>query len=109
MSPYGNVDVERPLLTPARLALGGPFPNPGRGAVQARLELPVASTVDAWIADVTGRRVTTLVSGGIWSQGVHELRWDGRDGSGAMVRAGVYTLHVRAGDGTAVRSIVRLR
>jgi len=68
-----------------------------------------AMAVEAWVADIAGRRIAVLAAGETWPAGTRELRWDGRDASGRAVRAGVYTLHVRAGAWSAVRSIVRLR
>jgi hypothetical protein len=40
-----------------------------------------------------------------WS---HEIRWDGRDGSGRLAPAGVYLLWTRAGRQVATRRIVLL-
>jgi len=107
MTPFGRVDVPEPRTT--SLALGAPAPNPSHAISAARVDLPEAMAVEAWVADIAGRRIAVLAAGETWPAGTRELRWDGRDASGRAVRAGVYTLHVRAGAWSAVRSIVRLR
>jgi hypothetical protein len=107
MTASGRVDVPQQRST--RLALGAPAPNPSHAISAARVDLPEAMAVEAWVADIAGRRIAVLAAGETWSAGTRELRWDGRDASGRAVRAGVYTLHVRAGAWSAVRSIVRLR
>jgi len=107
MSPFGRVDVGD--IRPAALALGAPRPNPARVGSSTHLDLPEATTVEASIADLAGRRVTSLVGGERWEAGAHELRWDGRDAGGTAVPTGVYFLHVRTGASSAVRRIVLMR
>jgi flagellar hook assembly protein FlgD len=55
-----------------------------------------------------GQRVRTLVDGTMDS-GVHSVVWDGRDGLGRKVGAGVYLLQMEAGDFVEVRKMVLIR
>jgi photosystem II stability/assembly factor-like uncharacterized protein len=87
-------------------ALGPPVPNPSRGAVRLSLELPTATTVEAAIYDVSGRRVSALDSGPS-AAGRRMLTWDGRDASGSPAPAGVYFARVRTDLGVRSRAIVR--
>jgi flagellar hook assembly protein FlgD len=53
--------------------------------------------------------VRSLASGERSAPGEHSIRWDGRDGSGAFVRNGVYLVKVRAGHDVDTRKVVVLR
>jgi flagellar hook assembly protein FlgD len=58
-------------------------------AVRISYELTRDADVRLRIIDVTGRVVTTIVSGRVgW--GRHEARWDRRGGDGRAVAAGTY-------------------
>ena len=60
------------------------------------------------IADVSGRIVRTLIDGSL-AAGAHEIVWDGRDGSGRSVAAGVYFYQLRAGAAERTGRLVRIR
>ncbi|MFC1573135.1 spondin domain-containing protein [Candidatus Eisenbacteria bacterium] len=64
-------------------------PNPSHGPVTLRWSLEQTDRVDLLIYDVGGRLVRYLLSG-VRSVGLNEISWDGRDGRGAFVQAGVY-------------------
>jgi hypothetical protein len=97
----GGSTTRREGLAPAR-------PNPARDGSLLDLTLARGRNVDVGVFDLAGRRVATLADGAL-SAGVHTLAWDGRDGSGTRVRAGVY--FVRAvGEGLdATREVLRLQ
>jgi hypothetical protein len=84
-------------------------PNPSRGSSEIRFLLPAACAVDVALFDLAGRKVRTLATGERSTPGEHSVRWDGRDGSGAPVRDGVYLVKVRAGRDVGVRKLVVLR
>ena len=84
-------------------------PNPSRGMSEMRFLLPSACTVDVALFDLAGRNVRSLVAGERSTPGGHSIRWDGRDGSGAPVRDGVYFVQVRAGRDVGVRKLVIFR
>jgi len=83
-------------------------PNPARAAAQVSFALPVASTVDVRVSDVTGRHVRTLLAGRL-PAGSHAARWDGRDDRGAEVAAGVYLVSLRRGAEVRTTRLVRTR
>jgi hypothetical protein len=87
--------------------LGPPFPNPGRDAVVASLELPDERHVSAAIFDLAGRRVRDL--GASLHSGRVDLRWDGRSSDGRRVSRGLYVLRVRAGDALLERKLTRVQ
>jgi M6 family metalloprotease-like protein len=84
-------------------------PNPSRGASEVRFALPSECVVDVVVFDLAGRRVRSLVTGERSAPGEHGIHWDGRDGSGAPVRDGVYLVRVRAGSDAGVRKLIVLR
>ncbi len=77
--------------------------SPGSGTVRWLAALPPGQEIRAEIYDARGRRVRRLapsaVGGSAPSQEVAplELAWDGRDGAGRRMPAGVYLLRVCAG------------
>jgi flagellar hook assembly protein FlgD len=60
------------------------------------------------VFDVSGRHVHTLADGGI-PRGAHALVWDGRNGSGHAVGAGVYFYRLVTEDGTFTKRTVLAR
>jgi hypothetical protein len=89
-----GVDSGRPV--PSGFGLDWNYPNPFNPgtSVQYRLEKP--GEADLTVYDVRGRRVTELVRG--WrAAGAYRADWDGRDGSGREVAAGVYICRLESG------------
>lgn len=82
-----------------RVLLGPPFPNPTAGSSAVRFRLDRAAPVRAGVIDARGRRVRELHDG-MLPRGTHELHWDGTVASGARAAAGVYWIHVQAGQGS---------
>ena len=101
----GPVAVEDRLVT--RIALGQPFPNPGRSAIAASLELPRGGRVVWSVRDVTGR--TVWQESAELAAGRSMLRWSGSDASGRAVPPGVYVLSVEAGGSSAARRFAVVR
>jgi hypothetical protein len=83
-------------------------PNPFSGATRIGFALRQAGTVRVEIYNLLGQRVTRLVDGPM-SAGRHELTWNGRDGSGRSVAAGVYYVAVTGADLHATRKLVKIR
>jgi flagellar hook assembly protein FlgD len=58
------------------------------------------------IVDVLGRPVTTLVDG-VQGPGPHVVRWNGRDGHGKPLAAGIYTAWLQsAGEERQARLVI---
>jgi len=75
------------------------FPNPIRDSARIRLAIPGDVVSGAWIYDVRGRPIRTLLAG---SSERDRLGWDGRDDVGGNVPGGVYFLRVESGEGHVV-------
>jgi murein DD-endopeptidase MepM/ murein hydrolase activator NlpD len=110
------VDRSKPLETVvgvdarprgAGLALGLDSANPGRGDVVLRLAVPDARPTGLTLHDLSGRRVRTLVAGERWS-GERRVLWDGRDGNGRRVPAGLYFARLEHAGARRDLKLVRL-
>lgn len=102
------VDVGGPPLGLRTLQLGASRPNPA--TTQARIPYSVAARgpVTLRLLDVGGREVRTLVNGEV-AAGSHEAIWDGRDGGGRAVPAGIYFYELSAAGERLGRRMVRLQ
>ena len=76
--------------------LRGCRPNPFVKGTMVNYELGQAGPVDLTVHDASGRLVRRL-EGGPRQSGVRSVRWDGTDGRGCMVPAGVYFVRFSAG------------
>jgi hypothetical protein len=82
--------------------------NPMARSSTLRLILADESRVDAAIHDVSGRLVRSLLSTTLGA-GVHEFRWDGRDGRGVDALPGVYVATVEANGSRRSERLVLVR
>jgi hypothetical protein len=84
------------------------WPNPTGAGTTLTFALPAAMAVTLEVFDVTGGRVRTLLAGEGRAAGTHTLAWDGRDGGGHRVAAGLYLVRLAAAGRTVTRRIVVL-
>ncbi len=71
------------------LHLIGAWPNPFNPRTTISFEISREKRVLAAVHDISGRLVTRLADQ-IYSAGIHELAWDGRDGRGRRMESGTY-------------------
>jgi hypothetical protein len=94
-----------PAVTPAPatrlLALE---PNPTTANAAIRFSLATAGAVEIELFSVTGQRVRRLENS--FAAGTHTVRWDGLDGQGQGVPAGVYFVKLRAAGVEDVRRLL---
>jgi hypothetical protein len=109
----GGADAESTQAGVAAVAMSNRLwtvaPDPSRVGANAVLTFAVerdGDAVDAALYDVAGRRVSVLARGPS-AAGVRAIAWDGRDAHGAIARAGVYFLRVRAGERLWRERVVR--
>jgi hypothetical protein len=103
----GSDDVVA-AAAPLSFRLSPGRPNPFREGTSFEYALPAPDVVEATVYDAAGRLVRRLAHGP-QASGVHELRWNGRNDSGAVVGSGVYFLRLRAGSGALLRKVVVTR
>lgn len=97
------------FLTLDHALLQAATPNPFRAHTMIAYDLPRAGRVELSIFDVSGRLVRSLVSGTVQQAGHYSVEWDGRDGSGSALPAGLYFGRLAAGGDQAMRRLVRVR
>lgn len=104
----GQVTWHGPITLPPRPRAFRLFqnePNPFRAETRIAFEIPEASEGELVILDVSGRRQVVLWSG-VQPEGRSDVVWNGRDARGARVAAGVYFMHLRAGNRTTTMRLV---
>jgi hypothetical protein len=79
----------RPGVADARRLRLDAFPNPSHAGTAIQWTHPERAEVGLAIYDAAGRQVRLLVRGAL-EAGSHRTVWDGRDGSGRELTAGVY-------------------
>lgn len=87
--------VEDPL--PVQCELRVTSGNPARSSATLEFGLPAPGAVDINVYDVRGALVRQL-AGGSFGAGRHALAWDGTNGAGRRVGAGVYLVRLISGD-----------
>ena len=92
---------------PRGVQLHAGVPNPTRATVEIRFDLLSRERVQLLVYDLNGRRVRSLLDG-LVGPGHHQVIWDGKDSAGRQVSAGVYFLHIKAGEQQASRKMVRV-
>ena len=92
-----------------RLMLAPNIPNPFRAQTIIRFAVPAPGhSVTLKIFDVRGREVTTLIDGEK-IVGSRTLSWNGTNGRGATVPAGIYFCNLVAAEESRSRKIVLAR
>jgi hypothetical protein len=81
--------------------------NPSRSKVVIDCQILVAGAYSLVVYDVHGRSVNHIVEG-FMPAGIERMEWNGCDGSGVSVGAGVYYVHLK-GSGVSVSEKVALR
>ncbi|MDM7914757.1 MAG: M1 family aminopeptidase [Candidatus Eisenbacteria bacterium] len=105
IDPAGTEEAE---ALPRTLTFSPARPNPASGAMQLSFALPRAGSVELTIVDVSGRLVRELLDQPL-AAGSHAIRWDGKDGLGHDVPAGVYWSRLQADGERRVRRLVVVR
>jgi predicted aspartyl protease len=106
-----NVEIGSPvtLKTPIDVTLLGPaIPNPTHGSVVFSYTLAHRGPVDLSVYSVDGRRLKSLVST-VQESGQYQLKWNGTDERGNVIRSGVYYVRLEAAGIRQSRVITLLR
>jgi len=94
---------------PTTLLLSPPEPNPSRGTVSIRYELPEPTRTTLRVFDVIGRLVRTLVDAPGQTEGRHEVLWSGTDDDGRRAPAGLYYYELRTSAGIRTGRLIRIQ
>ena len=99
---------DRRQVLPRGFTLEQNTPNPFNPATTIQYTLATGGEVELRIFNTLGQPIRTLVQGR-QPAGHYQVRWDGRDDSGAPVASGIYFYVLRHGDGWQTRKMVLLR
>jgi hypothetical protein len=91
---YGKNSLNE--LSPDRLEVQTPYPNPFSKAVTINVGLPLADNeykIIVGIYDTMGKQVSTLVNGNM-NAGYYSFSWQGENNSGNLVPKGIYAYRV---------------
>ncbi|MGC9366790.1 MAG: YCF48-related protein [bacterium] len=80
------VDVTLPNLS---INQSWSYPNPFAREVTISFNLPLSTAVEMEVYNVNGQKIINF-PGREFSQGIHQLTWNGHDQSGQVVPAGIY-------------------
>jgi len=83
-------------------------PNPFRAGTSVQFQLARPGEVRLHVFDVQGREIARLLQG-IRAAGRHTVEWNGMDGEGRPVGAGVYFLQLDAGGKSLSHKVLRVR
>jgi hypothetical protein len=93
---------------PAALSILANVPNPFSSSTELRIGMPAAGAVTLEVFDVAGRRVARRDIARM-ERGWQRIMFDARDGTGALIPAGVYFYRVSANGQTRTRKMVITR
>jgi hypothetical protein len=107
---YENLQLitENEFSLPNSYLLVQNYPNPFNPYTIILYELPVQTKVSVVIYDFLGREVRTLVNA-VEQPGTHSINWNGKDGLGNDVSAGIYLYRIRAGGFVETRKMILLK
>ena len=98
--PWGRLGPAGPVLL-----LGQNYPNPFNPSTIIPYQLPASAHVRLEVFNLLGQRIATLVNEE-QPAGFHHARWDGTDGAGRAVGAGVYLYRLQSGPTVATERMV---
>ncbi len=90
---------------PAKFELEQNYPNPFMTSTAIPYKLKTQEDIKVTIYDILGRVIRSMRSG-TQSPGTHSVLWDGNNGSGHRVAAGVYFYSLQAGNEMQTRKMV---
>jgi len=95
-------------LTPEKLILYQPYPNPFNPTTIIEYDLPNSGRVDLAIYDLLGKRIRTLVFGN-QRAGFKSVVWDATNDFGQPVSAGFYFYTLKTKAGTITQKMLLLK
>ena len=84
------------------------YPNPFSQVVNIEYETKKEGEVQAWVFDIYGKRIKTLISESL-PAGRYRLIWDRKNDNGDWVSSGIYYCTMKAGDKSATLKLILIR
>ena len=96
-------------MQPADYSLAQNYPNPFNPATIIEFSMPKSGYAAIEITDVRGRFVQRL-GADVYSQGTHQVKWNGLDKRGNRVTSGVYFYRLKiAGQPVNAKKMILLK
>ncbi|MFZ0389744.1 MAG: FlgD immunoglobulin-like domain containing protein [Calditrichia bacterium] len=92
-------------LARSRFELFSPHPNPFKKETVVKFSLTNRAEVELLIFDKAGKLVRNLANSR-FKEGIHLIRWDGRDDYGRPTSPGTYFCEIKSGSNRVVRRMV---
>ena len=106
--PSTATGIAEAAAAPATFALGANYPNPFNSATTIPVSVVAGGVeVNLTIYNISGQPVSHVWNGPL-AAGEHRLGWDGRDGHGRPVAAGVYVVRLHQGREMRIRKMVKI-
>lgn len=106
--PSGTSWVAEEYKVPEEISMNA-FPNPFNAATNLEFNISRPGRVRLEIFDMAGRKVRTLAASEEFSEGRHNIIWDGKSDSDRKLPTGVYLARVAQGNKTSSIRIVLLK
>jgi hypothetical protein len=98
-----NSSTEVPVSMPGKFALSAAYPNPFNPSTSISLHVPLESNVSVQVYDLSGRMISTLLSG-VQAQGDYSLTWNAQEQA-----SGMYLVRAETAGSVAVHKILLLK
>lgn len=105
ISAISGVEENSSTKPPTSFQIGSWSPNPFTSSSDLTFDLPVPARLLAKLYNVTGREVMTI-GNRVFSQGHHNLKWDGKDHSGKSLPSGVYFSRIAIGSQSSTQKLI---
>lgn len=97
--------IEEDPLEPKTFELGQNYTNPFSSETEIPYKINRQSNVSIKIYNILGQEVRTF-NIGLQTNGIHGIRWDGRNNFGDRVTPGIYFYQLQAGNETHVKKMI---
>ena len=104
----GTSSVRDRDINAGGISIAGAFPTPFTTTTTLQLSVARPLDVDVDVVDARGRTVVQLHDG-VLVEGVHELRWNGRNADGKLQESGVYFVRVTNGRSVSTHAVTLVR
>jgi flagellar hook assembly protein FlgD len=98
-----NSSSEVTVNTPTVFGLSAAYPNPFNPSTSISLHVPMESDVSVQVYDLSGRMISTLLSG-VQAQGDYNLTWNAQEQA-----SGMYLVRAETAGSVAVQKILLLK
>ena len=82
------------------------YPNPFSNEITIEFKLFEDSKVEVMVLNQMGQQVKLLTTEKLFNNGVHQLTWDGKNGSNQQVSSGIYYVKIILGGEIYFKKIV---